>query len=141
MSYGKVVVRDTGVCELDLFVGRTANPEVEHRLCARLKRAIERPVEVGFTSKSGGSVTTELCVTAPMDAGGHARPRVLLDVTQALRVLGIMVFKAVIHTARAPGKPLQEVHRFLLTDACGHPIDDPGVRDTVVNSVRSTLLG
>ena len=44
----------------------------------RLRRAIERPLEVGVTGKGIDAVTTELCVTAPMDAGGHARPRVLL---------------------------------------------------------------
>lgn len=66
-----------------------------------------------MTGKGIDAVTTELCVTAPMDAGGYARPRVLLgafwtvwcsgfgltvvacalDVTNALRRLGIMVFK------------------------------------------------
>lgn len=78
--------------------------------------------------------------------------------TSALRRLGIMVFKvrrkdmpsalasnsppllhlsrqADIHTARIPGKPLQEVHRFLLTDAMGLPIDDPIMRDRVVRMV------
>ena len=113
-----------------------------------------------MTGKGIDAVTTELCVTAPMDAGGHARPRVLLgtprhasagvaclltccapaDVTNALRRLGIMVFKADIHTARIQGKPLQEVHRFLLTDAFGQPIDDPSMRDRVVKMVRSSLL-
>ena len=45
---------------------------------ARLRRAIERPIEVGVSGKGIDAVTTELCVTAPTDAGGHARPRVLL---------------------------------------------------------------
>ena len=31
-----------------------------------------------MTGKGIDAVTTELCVTAPMDAGGYARPRVLL---------------------------------------------------------------
>ena len=79
--------------------------------------------------------------------------------TNALRRLGIMVFKARlaaasrgaraltpaparpaqadIHTARIPGKPLQEVHRFLLTDAFGQPIDDPVMRDRVVKQARA----
>ena len=46
------------------------------------------------------------------------------------------VRQADIHTARIPGKPLQEVHRFLLTDAMGLPIDDPIMRDRVVRMVR-----
>jgi hypothetical protein len=47
------------------------------------------------------------------------------------------VLQADIHTARIPGKPLQEVHRFLLTDATGQPIDDPVLRDRVVKQVRA----
>lgn len=90
----QIEVKDSGICELDFFVGRTTNPDFERRLCQRLKRAIERPIEVTVTGKGVDAVTTELCVTAPWDAGGHARPRVLLDVTHALRQLGIMVFKA-----------------------------------------------
>jgi hypothetical protein len=31
----QVEVRETGICELDLFVGRTSNQEVERRLCQR----------------------------------------------------------------------------------------------------------
>ena len=108
----QIEVKGNGICELDLFIGRTATPESERRLCARLKRAIERPLEVHIlrmhcfcsqlstvglvmtdhgawqvtvTGKGIDAVTTELCVTAPYDAGGHARPRVLLDVTNALR--------------------------------------------------------
>ena len=125
----------------------------------RLKRAIERPLVVGLSSKGVDSVTTELCVTAPMDAAGFARPRVLLDVTDALRSLGVMVFKADIHSARSPGRPLLEVHRFLLTDLAGQPIVDlgeflglfelraplsrpppTGLRAKLVQRVRASLL-
>lgn len=98
-------------------------------------------MEVALGGVGPDGVTSELCVTAPMDAGGHARPRVLLDVTNALRVLGIMVFKADIHTARAPGKPLQEVHRFLLTTGQGHPIHDQALRERCIRGVRASLLG
>ena len=48
--------------------------------------------------------------------------------------------QADIHTARMPGKPLQEVHRFLLTDANGQPIDDPVLRDRVVKQARLSSL-
>jgi hypothetical protein len=44
--------------------------------------------------------------------------------------------QADIHTARITGKPLQEVHRFLLTDSLGQPIDDPVLRDKVVKMAR-----
>ena len=48
--------------------------------------------------------------------------------------------QADIHTARIQGKPLQEVHRFLLTDATGQPIDDPVLRDRVVKQARAASL-
>ena len=60
--------------------------------------------------------------------------------TNALRTLGVTVFKADIYSARSPGKPLQEVHRFLLTDAAGQPISNPALRRSIVRAVRCSLL-
>ena len=79
----QVQVRDSGICELDLFVSRTSCEEVERELCERLRKAIERPLEVGLKPLAADAVTTELCVTAPMDASGCARPRVLLGASHA----------------------------------------------------------
>jgi len=137
----------------------------------RLKRAIERPLEVALSSKGDG-VTTELCVTAPMDAAGFARPRVLLGALSSLgficphplttplrchrcaslagghgvqgtqRSTRLSVFgthsptQADIHSARRPGKALQEVHRFLLTDLVGQPIVGAALRSNLVKMVR-----
>jgi hypothetical protein len=85
---------------------------------------------VGVTGKGIDAVTTELCVTAPMDAGGYARPRVLLgalcgpsllllvvsvtpsrvpDVTNALRRLGIMVFKVRTAALSLPARRLRSL--------------------------------
>ena len=52
LSYGKIEVRkETGQCEIDFFVGRTASQDLERRLCARLKRAVDRPLEVRWTGR------------------------------------------------------------------------------------------
>ncbi len=50
-----------------------------------------------MTGKGIDAVTTELCVTAPMDAGGYARPRVLLGAFLPYHALGI---RALTCTAR-----------------------------------------
>jgi len=114
--------------------------------------------------------TTELRVIAPLDISGFTRPRVLLDVTEALRQLKVMVFKAdiLIDDTKTHGEngvnsqdfinpnsdtsdsnyldglkktsARQEVHRFLLTDANGQPIASVRDRKIVVNRVLGVLL-
>ena len=82
--------------------------------------------EYVFQTSTRRRYNTELRVIAPLDISGFTRPRVLLDVTEALRQLQVMVFKADIITdgrsAANLGATRQEVHRFLLTDERGQPI-------------------
>mmetsp|Transcript_29371 Transcript_29371/g.47177 ORF Transcript_29371/g.47177 Transcript_29371/m.47177 type:complete len:109 (+) Transcript_29371:795-1121(+) len=100
-------------------------------------------------------ITTELRVMAPLDISGHTRPRVLLDVTEALRQLKVMVFKADIITdgrsagaggeggtgyAASLGATRQEVHRFLLTDEHGQSISSVKDRKVICNRVLGVLL-
>ena len=101
-------------------------------------------------------ITTELRVIAPLDISGFTRPRVLLDVTEALRQLNVMVFKAdIIIDSRSGGggrdgaqlsereglgATRQEVHRFLLTDERGQPISSVRDRKVICNRVLGVLL-
>ena len=144
----QVEVRDNGICELDLFVGRTSNQDVERRLChrcvpsasssppprsahflfapSRLRRAIERPIEVGVTGKGIDAVTTELCVTAPMDAGGYARPRVLLGALFLLQRRSVIM----VSVARS---------WYLRCDKCASPFGNHGVQGTCQMPQQNSL--
>ncbi|ACO67583.1 predicted protein, partial [Micromonas commoda] len=94
ISYAKVELKSGGLCEVDLFVARCTNLQEQRYLCQRYKENIERPVSVQIMTMGLDEITTELRVIAPLDISGFTRPRVLLDVTEALRQLKVMVFKA-----------------------------------------------
>ena len=160
----------THLCEIDLFVGRCTNVRERRYLCQRYKENVERPVSVQIMTAGLDETTTELRVIAPLDISGFTRPRVLLDVTEALRQLKVMVFKAdiLIDDTKTHGEngvnsqdfinpnsdtsdsnyldglkktsARQEVHRFLLTDANGQPIASVRDRKIVVNRVLGVLL-
>jgi hypothetical protein len=150
------------LCEIDLFVGRCTNVRERRYLCQRYKENVERPVSVQIMTAGLDETTTELRVIAPLDISGFTRPRVLLDVTEALRQLKVMVFKADIliddrsgtlgefERGQAFGEDRlggdggaatrQEVHRFLLTDAHGQPISSVRDRKVICNRVLGVLL-
>jgi len=150
ISYAKVEMRGKGMCEVDLFVARCTNLEEQRYLCQRYKENIERPVSVQIMTMGLDEITTELRVIAPLDISGFTRPRVLLDVTEALRQLKVMVFKADIITddgtpqqhdeGGVGGSTRHEVHRFLLTDEQGQPISSVRDRKVICNKVLSVLL-
>lgn len=136
---------------MDLFVARCTNLEEQRYLCQRYKENIERPVSVQIMTMGLDEITTELRVIAPLDISGFTRPRVLLDVTEALRQLKVMVFKAdIITDHRTPagavgsegrlGATRQEVHRFILTDEHGQPISSVKDRKLICNRVLGVLL-
>ena len=150
------------LCEIDLFVGRCTDVRERRYLCQRYKENVERPVSVQIMTAGLDETTTELRVIAPLDISGFTRPRVLLDVTEALRQLRVMVFKADIlidDRSGAVGPEFRggfgddgrygdgggatrctEVHRFLLTDAHGQPISSVRDRKVVCNRVLGVLL-
>lgn len=144
VSYAKVEIVDKAVCEIALFTRKNKNQEQTDYLCAKFKEHVDQPLKVEMLCESddGGGLTSELRVVAPLDIASHTRPRVLLDVTEALQDLNVMVFKADIVTApRTEGSSLQEeVHRFLLTDLNGDPISTREARQQVCDRVNAALL-
>jgi hypothetical protein len=157
ISYAKIDVQEGGSCSVDLFVARCTNLQEQRYLCQRYKENIERPVSVQIMTMGLDEITTELRVIAPLDISGFTRPRVLLDVTEALRQLNVMVFKAdIIIDSRSGGggrdgaaqlsereglgATRQEVHRFLLTDERGQPISSVRDRKVICNRVLGVLL-
>ena len=142
VSYAKVEIVDKVVCEVVLFTRKNKDQEQTDYLCAKYKEHVDRPIKVEMLSESGNALTSELRVVAPLDIVGHTRPRVLLDVTEALQDLRVMVFKAdIITTPRTEGKQLQEeVHRFLLTDVNGEPLATNEARQQVCDRVIAALL-
>mmetsp|Transcript_25413 Transcript_25413/g.83579 ORF Transcript_25413/g.83579 Transcript_25413/m.83579 type:complete len:540 (-) Transcript_25413:445-2064(-) len=179
VSYGKVEAKKFGICQTDLFVERFEDDAREQFVCHALQRALALPVQIEAVTKGLDAAWTELRVIAPMDISGKARPRVLLDVTTALKKLKIWVFMADVKqlldapaaaalddhgeapapTASASTKmkrhrslrgistPVtrqqssKEVHRFLITDCQGEPIQREQDLQMICKYVEEALLG
>ena len=142
VSYAKIEIVDDSICEVALFTRNIENEEQMEYLCDKYKEHVDRPLKVEMLCHKGETMTSELRVVAPLDISGHTRPRVLLDVTEALQALNVMVFKAdILIDPRTVENFIQdEVHRFLLTDFNGEPISSPKARQEVCDSVIYTLL-
>ena len=142
VSYAKIEIVDDSICEVALFTRNIENEEQMKYLCDKYKEHVDRPLKVEMLCHKGETMTSELRVVAPLDISGHTRPRVLLDVTEALQALNVMVFKAdILIDPRTVENFIQdEVHRFLLTDFNGEPISSPKARQEVCDSVIYTLL-
>jgi hypothetical protein len=122
--YAKVEMKSGGLCEIDLFCERMTNDENARYLCQKYKQNIERPVAVQITSKGIDDLATEMRVICPLDFTGVTRPRVLLDATEALRRLNVMVFKADI--VIDPGFSEGEQGQHQQEDFMVHRIDGGG---------------
>jgi len=142
VSYAKIEIIEGGICEVALFTRNIASEAQTDYLCSRYKEHVDRPIVVQMLATPTDNLTSELRVFAPLDIGGHTRPRVLLNVTEALQDLAIMVFKAdILIDPRTVDQPIQEeVHRFLLTESSGEPISDAARRQLVCDRVINALL-
>lgn len=83
---------------MDLFIQQTdgqkiVDPKRKAALCARLKEEMLHPLRVTVTNR-GPEV--ELLVANPVELSGKGRPRVLFDVTLALKTLEIRIFSVIV---------------------------------------------
>ena len=142
VSYAKIEIVDRSRCEIALFTRNIKDKTQMEYLCAKYKEHVDHPLKVEMLCNHVESLTSELRVVAPLDIAGHTRPRVLLDVTEALQDLDVMIFKAdILIDPRTVDNAIQdEVHRFLLTDRRGEPISTPEARQEVCDRVFFSLM-
>jgi hypothetical protein len=142
VSYAKIEIVDGTTCEVSLFTRNIKDQEQTDYLCSKYKDHVDQPLKVEMLCSPIDGLTSELRVVAPMDISGHARPRVLINVTEALQDLDVMVFKAdiLIDPSTVDNEIQDEVHRFLLTDRSGEPISRPEDRQRVCDRVLAALL-
>jgi hypothetical protein len=69
--------------------------EEQRRLCQCMHAEVQHPLRVVVVSRGPD---TELLVATPIEFCGRGRPRVLYDVTLALRELNICIFKVNLHS-------------------------------------------
>ncbi|KAK9803674.1 hypothetical protein WJX72_010742 [[Myrmecia] bisecta] len=148
VAYGKITVREKGMCEVDLFIQepdgtRINDMDLLDELVERIRGAVLLPVRISVKDVYDGTCT-ELLVSANLDSGGRGRPRVTYDVTAALNHMDLCVFMADVFiearlgdTERRP----QELHRFLIHYKDGRRLESVGEKRAVYNSVRAQLTG
>ncbi|GBG69932.1 hypothetical protein CBR_g4757 [Chara braunii] len=142
VAMGRIVTREKGWCNVVVFVQTPEESQVmslewQNEIIERLRREVLRPIRLDLVTKD---TETELLIATPIEASsGKGRPRVLYDVTLALRCLKICIFKADITRHNVANK-LWEVYRFVLTDLKGNPVAGAS-GEMVKERVKHVLMG
>lgn len=142
IAYGRVSSSINGIRSLDLFIQnedgkKILNNESQIALCSRLKEEMLHPLRVMITNRGPD---TELLVANPVESSGKGRPRVVYDVTFALKSLGICIFSAEIGRHSTLAREW-EVYRFLLVENRRFPVTSKQAKQDIINKVRRTLMG
>lgn len=103
MADGRIATLDNGNTEISIFIvgrdGRKITETSEQRaVCKRMKTEVEHPLRINVVTRGPD---TELLVATPIESCGKGRPRVLYDVTLALKMLDICIFKVGLQCASA----------------------------------------
>ncbi|KVI04937.1 hypothetical protein Ccrd_016735 [Cynara cardunculus var. scolymus] len=142
IAYGRVTSSVNGYRSLDLFIQneegkKIVNSEKQVGLCLRLKEEMLHPLRVMISNRGPD---TELLVANPVELSGKGRPRVVYDVTFALKTLDICIFSAEIVRHSTLDREW-EVYRFLLVENGGFAVSSKGGKQDVVDEVRRRLMG
>ncbi|KAF5794846.1 putative [Protein-PII] uridylyltransferase [Helianthus annuus] len=142
IAYGRVSSSVNGVRSLELFIQnedgkKILNNENQSALCSRLKEEMMQPLRVMISNRGPD---TELFVANPVELSGRGRPRVVYDVTFALKTLGICIFSAEIGRHSTLDREW-EVYRFLLVENRKFPLTSKQAKQDIINKVRRTLMG
>ncbi|EFJ25064.1 hypothetical protein SELMODRAFT_173843 [Selaginella moellendorffii] len=141
VAYGRLSMStiDKGRGEIDLFItqadGRKlVDPEKQKALCERVVRDVANPLWVTVLPRGPDS---ELFVATPIELSGKGRPRVLYDVTLALKMLDVCIFQADIGR-HAIGDMQWEIYRVLLIDSGDF---SQRMHELIGERVRNVLMG
>lgn len=142
IAYGRCSSSVKGYRDIDLLIQQTdgkkiTDTENQIALCSRLKEEILHPLRVIIANRGPD---TELLVANPVELCGKGRPRVIYDVTGALKILGVCIFLAEIGRYSTSDRQW-EVYRFLLEESCEFPLSSSRARSQIVDTVRRTLMG
>lgn len=142
IAHGRVMSSVKGYRNMDLFVQqkdgkKITDPNVQVAYSSHLKEEMLHPLHVIIANRGPDA---ELLVANPVELCGKGRPRVLYDVTLALKKLGICIFSAEIGRHSTQERQW-EVYRFLLDEDCHFQLESDQARRQIVEMVRKTLMG
>ncbi|XP_024391113.1 ACT domain-containing protein ACR9 isoform X2 [Physcomitrium patens] len=142
VAHGRIGMLENGNSEISLFVlgpsgQRITNVQDQKSLAQCVEEEVGHPVRIKVGTRGPD---TELLVATPIEKCGRGRPRVLYDVTLALKMLDICIFKADIGRHDYNEKRW-EIYRFLLVDREEFSLTCARMRNLIVDQVRHILLG
>ncbi|CAK9249784.1 unnamed protein product [Sphagnum jensenii] len=141
VAHGRVIT-ENGISMISVFVLRAdgqkiTDVEEKKRLCICMHTEVEHPLRVAVVTRGPD---TELHVATPIEICGRGRPRVLYDVTLALKQLDICIFKADIGRHVVANRHW-EIYRFLLVDRAEVSWSSSKISSLLAERVRHILMG
>ncbi|KAH7282206.1 hypothetical protein KP509_35G018900 [Ceratopteris richardii] len=142
IAYGRLSTTEKGVGDLDLFIlqangNKLVDPDKQRCLLSRLRMDMCDPIRV-IIVKKGPDI--ELLVATTVEKNGRARPRILHDITLALKMLDICIFKADSEKITY-GDRLWEIYRFLLVEKSSMSLKSDRIRNHIVERIKCLLMG
>ncbi|XP_024400546.1 ACT domain-containing protein ACR9 [Physcomitrium patens] len=142
VAHGRIAMMENGNSEINVYVlgpngQRITDLQEQKVLVQSLEEEVGHPVRIKVGTRGPD---TELLVATSIEKCGRGRPRVLYDVTLALKMLDICIFKADIGRHCYHDKSW-EIYRFLLVDTQESSLTCSRTRNLIVDRVRHILLG
>ncbi|CAM6024393.1 unnamed protein product [Sphagnum balticum] len=141
VAHGRVAT-ENGISVISVFVLRANGRKVteddeKKRLCLCMYTEVDHPLRVAVVTRGPD---TELHIATPIESCGRGRPRVLYDITLALKQLDICIFKADIGR-HAVANRHWEIYRLLLVDRAELSWSSSKIRSLLADRVRHILMG
>lgn len=91
----RIATLENGNSEISVWVvksdgGKLTDPQEQENLVNSMRDQIEQPLRIKVVTRG---LDTELLVATPIESCGRGRPRVVFDVSLALRKLDICIFQ------------------------------------------------
>lgn len=122
---------------LDPHGQRIEDPVRQDEICAVVRGAVENPLRIKIVTRGED---TELFISSPIENCGRGRPRVVYDVTLALKKLDICIFQAEINRHDVNNQQW-EVYRFLLAEKDDFNLTCTRNRNLIIDRVQEILMG
>ncbi len=120
VAHGRVAT-ENGISVISVFVlqanGRKVTEDDEKkRLCLCMYTEVDHPLRVAVVTRGPD---TELHIATPIESCGRGRPRVLHDITLALKQLDICIFKVSKFKNSSSVVLMKAINPHLLWQLCG----------------------
>nr|XP_024378090.1 ACT domain-containing protein ACR9-like isoform X3 [Physcomitrium patens] len=142
VAHMRIASLEDGNSEISVFFldckGRKVTDQAsKDNILYSVREAVENPLRIKIITRG---VDTELFVSTPIENCGRGRPRVVYDVTLALKLLDVGIFQADIGRHEVDNHKW-EVYRFLLSDREDFNLTCTKNRNLIIERVQDMLLG